>query len=131
MTKTKGVWFCVMALLNATIMLYLLSPLEIADASKDKIVAPIPQIPPIMQKIAICESHNRQFNADGSVHMGEVNKLDTGKWQINQKYWLKKSRELGYDIFTLNGNTDMALWIYKNYGTSPWNWSRPCWGKKL
>lgn len=130
MVIKKGVWFCVMAILNATIMLYLLSPLEIADASKDKIVEPVPQIPPILQKIAICESHNHQFNADGSVHMGKINKLDTGKWQINQKYWLKKSRELGYDIFTLEGNTKMAVWIYKNYGVSPWTWSRSCWGKK-
>lgn len=111
-------------------MFYLLSPNQIADASRAQIVEPTPQVPTILQKIAFCESHNRQFNADGTVFMGVLNKLDTGKWQINQKYWLKKSQELGYNIFTLSGNTQMALWIYQHNGTQPWAWSKSCWQKK-
>lgn len=84
-------------------------------------------LPPILGKIAWCESRNRQFNPDGSVHRGEINPQDIGKWQINTKYWLELSIQLGYDIYTEQGNTNMALYIYEHYGTKPWNWSKNCW----
>lgn len=117
-------------MLVVTISFFLLSPNKTADAGKGIIVvAPLQIVPQVMQNIASCESHDQQFNADGTVYYGEINPLDTGKWQINQKYWLAKSQELGFNIFTLDGNTRMAMWIYEQDGTTPWDWSKPCWGK--
>lgn len=86
-------------------------------------------------KICACESGNgtpgsaRQFYEDGSVVRGKVDPLDTGKCQISKRYWLDMSDKLGYDIETDEGNTLMANWIYDNYGTEPWKWSKSCWNK--
>tara|TARA_R100001086_G_C11847959_1_gene260623 strand:- start:9247 stop:9720 length:474 start_codon:yes stop_codon:yes gene_type:complete len=86
-----------------------------------------PEIPVQLQKIAWCESRNRQFY-NGDVLRGRVNPDDVGKWQINEYYHLAESIRLGMDIHTLEGNTEYALHLYSNEGSTPWNWSRPCWG---
>lgn len=89
---------------------------------------PAPAIDNVLKKIAWCESHNRQFKADGSLLRGEYNPLDVGKFQINEKYHLAESQRLGMDIHTLEGNTAYAEHLFKTQGSTPWNWSRPCWG---
>ncbi len=89
------------------------------------------EIPVILEKIAFCESRTGQFDKDGNVVRGKVNPKDVGKFQINEYYWLEKSIELGYNIYTEKGNIKMALWIYESRGLSPWNASKPCWGKYL
>lgn len=61
---------------------------------------------------------------------GEVNSNDIGLYQINTRYHLKKAKELGYDIFTEEGNTAYAIWLYGKEGTKPWNASKHCWGKE-
>ena len=81
----------------------------------------------LMDKIAWCESGNQQFNPDGSVLRGRINSHDIGKFQINETYWGIKAKELGYDIFIEEENEAMAIWLFKNYGTKPWNWSKSCW----
>lgn len=88
----------------------------------------IPSVPVILQKISWCESRDRQFNADGSIHRGAVNPQDVGKYQINEYYHLEESRRLGMDIYTEKGNTEYALYLFEHQGTRPWNWSKPCWG---
>ena len=80
-----------------------------------------------LQRIAYCESGKKQFNSDGTVLHGRINPQDIGMFQINEKYWLAKSQELGYNIYTEKGNIEMAKWIYENYGNEPWRWSRNCW----
>ncbi len=45
---------------------------------------------------------------------------DFGLMQVN-KQWIPKSKELGYDIMTLEGNYQMGLWIYKTYGIGSWS----------
>lgn len=132
MKKYKWIAFTVTLLLSIIVSLFYFN-LKIAGETTEVQADPIevvePIIPQVLLDIAWCESKNRQFNDDGSVHMGEINPLDTGRFQINQKYWLEKSKELGFDIFTLEGNTKMALYIYEHYGTTPWNWSKSCWSK--
>ena len=92
------------------------------------------EIPIELKRIGSCEStgspYNEpvQFNEDGTVLRGRVNSRDVGAYQINEFYWLEKSVELGIDIYTEEGNKEMALWIYNQNGTSPWNWSKECWG---
>jgi hypothetical protein len=36
---------------------------------------------------------------------------------------------LNIDVFTDEGNYDMALWILHNRGTEDWKYSRPYWSK--
>lgn len=67
------------------------------------------------------ESGFRQFNDDGSILRGEVNPKDVCAFQINEDYWLEKAKELGHDIYTLNGCIEMALVIYKERGLDAWN----------
>ena len=95
-------------------------------------VAPIvvvkpPEIPVILKKISWCESGNMQFEKDGSIHRGKINPKDIGKYQINERWNGEEALRLGFDIYSLEGNTKMALHLYKYQGTTPWNWSRGCW----
>lgn len=99
------------------------------DKAPIPVYKPIPEIPPILEEIARCESGGRQFKENGEVIRGVINSQDVGKFQINEKYHLAKSKELGMDIYTEQGNTAYALWLYKNQGTTPWNWSKGCWSK--
>lgn len=78
-------------------------------------------------KIATCESGNKQFNKDGSVIRGKINNNDVGKYQINLTYHEKQASKLGYDLFTEEGNTNYAIWLYEKEGDKPWDWSRSCW----
>jgi hypothetical protein len=83
--------------------------------------------PEVLERIAICESHNQQFNENGKVLRGGYNKHDIGKYQINDLYWGDYAKDLGLDIYSEEGNEALALAIYEKYGTAPWNWSKKCW----
>lgn len=83
-----------------------------------------------LKAVAHCESGIRQFD-DDSVLRGRINPLDIGVFQINEPYWLESAEKLGYDIHTIEGNIDMALWLYKNQGLNPWYLSKPCWKNKI
>lgn len=92
------------------------------------LIAPeMPEVPSILKEIGRCESHNQQFDKDGSVTRGKVNHDDVGKYQINEYWNGKQAKALGYDIYTELGNTQMALWMYDHQGTTPWNSSKSCW----
>ena len=84
---------------------------------------------PILKKIAVCESHNRQFNETGEVLRGHVNSQDVGVMQINEKYHLKEANKLGLDIYTIEGNIDYAKHLYETQGVKPWVHSSTCWDK--
>jgi len=84
---------------------------------------------PIMIRIAKCESTFRHLDSDGEVHRGRVNSKDVGVMQINEYYHLDTSTEKDYDIYTIEGNTAYARDLYEREGTTPWNSSKPCWGK--
>jgi hypothetical protein len=80
-------------------------------------------------RIAFCESTYRQFAKDGQPLRGIHNPDDVGLFQINEHYHLEKSRELGFDISTTEGNIDYAVWMLERQGPGPWVWSKPCWNK--
>ena len=84
---------------------------------------------PVMAEIARCESTYNQFSSNGNVLRGKVNSADVGVMQINEKYHLKRSQELGMDIHTLEGNLAYGKYLYEEQGSRPWNASKPCWGK--
>ena len=85
--------------------------------------------PTLASKIAFCESADRQFDDSGKPLQGERNPKDIGLFQINEKYHLKTSQDLGYDIYTTQGNIDYAMWLLKNEGSQHWNSSKSCWRK--
>ncbi len=84
---------------------------------------------PILIAIAQCESNFRQFNPDGTVVRGKIDDHDVGVMQINETYWLPKSKSLGDDIYTIEGNVAYAKYLYAKNGTDPWNSSAKCWSQ--
>jgi delta-aminolevulinic acid dehydratase/porphobilinogen synthase len=84
---------------------------------------------PVMAKVAFCESTYTQFSAPGTVHRGVVNNKDVGIFQINEKYHLKDSKDMGMDIYSIEGNMEYARVLYEKQGLQPWSASKPCWGK--
>lgn len=107
------------------------SGIEVVDTQ----TPPIPQLYAKLRVICSCESNGhpngqpRQFS-NGQVLKGQINQKDIGACQISTQYWLEKSKELGYDIYTEEGNYKMANWIFENYGDEPWDASRFCWQKR-
>ncbi len=82
----------------------------------------------LMMSIALCEGRTHLL-PNGKVVKGKVNSKDIGLFQINEKYHLKKSKELGYDIYSLSGNIRYAIHLLKTEGTKPWSASKKCWSK--
>ena len=85
----------------------------------------------LAQAIAFCESTYRQYASNGQVLRGIENSKDVGLFQINEKYHLDKSREMGYDIYSLEGNIDYAMELLKKDGSRHWSASKPCWNNKV
>lgn len=77
--------------------------------------------------IARCESHLRHYDTQGILVRGRVNSSDIGVFQINERFHAKVSRELGFDIYTPEGNIAYGLWMLKSMGTKPWKASQTCW----
>jgi len=81
-------------------------------------------------KIARCESNLRQFNAKtGQVLRGRQNSADVGIFQINERYHLKQSKDLGYDIYKAGDNVEYAMYLLDKDGSRHWKASQKCWGK--
>ena len=57
-------------------------------------------LPPVMHRIAQCESRGQHWTKQGRVVRGKQNRHDTGLFQINTIVWGKKAQDLGYDIYT-------------------------------
>jgi hypothetical protein len=91
-------------------------------------------INPALIPVCTCESSQgthqpQQFDLiTGEVLHGRIHYPDTGYCQINSEVWLNKANELGFNIDTLNGNIQMANWIYEQDGLKPWESSKACWG---
>ena len=84
---------------------------------------------PILVDIAGCESHFRQYNSNGNILRGEINKGDVGIMQINEYYHADKAKALGDDLYTAEGNMAYAQYLYDKYGGQPWVSSSKCWNQ--
>jgi len=82
---------------------------------------------PVLQKIAFCESSLRQYDENGNVLRGIVDKRDVGLMQVNEYYHSKTAKALGLDLHTPEGNMEYAIYLYNKEGTKPWNSSKKCW----
>lgn len=91
---------------------------------------------PMLEKICNAEvtgnanKKSHQFNTDGSVVRGRIDKSDIGYCQINERYNNDLARKLGYDIYSEDGNQQFAIYLFKNRGTEPWNASKDMWLNK-
>lgn len=84
---------------------------------------------PILADIAWCESRMRHLDKNGELLRGMVDSDDVGVMQINTRYHLEDSKELGLDVYSLKGNLEYARHLYEKQGTKPWLASSSCWGK--
>lgn len=82
----------------------------------------------ILVDIARCESNFHQFDKDGNIVRGVVNRADVGVMQINEKYHAVVAKKLGMDLYTVEGNVAYAKYLYAEEGTKPWSASSKCWG---
>lgn len=96
--------------------------IEVAHAEKRA-------VPPILKRIAECESGNTHYDKNGQVLMiGNTNKtVDVGRYQINDHYQGNSATAVGLDITKEEDNEKYAIWLFENYGTEPWIHSKKCW----
>lgn len=84
-------------------------------------------IPPILKKIAQCESSNNQFDKNGQVLINATE--DAGRYQINVPTWGKQAKEMGLNLMDEKDNETFAVWLFENKGSGPWSSSAHCWNK--
>jgi hypothetical protein len=86
---------------------------------------------PVLLRIAKCESSNNHFDKNGQVLMvGNKNgSVDIGKYQINNRVWGKKAKEMNLDLTLEKDNEAFAMYLYTTLGTVPWIWSQKCWNR--
>lgn len=73
----------------------------------------------------------KQFDADHKPVRGKENPLAVGKWQINLADSATKEEVKQWDVETEAGNRAAAEFLYKKYGTRPWNATKSGWEPKL
>lgn len=75
-------------------------------------------MPPEMMQVLNCESGFQEWDSNGHILTSKTN--DVGIAQINVPTWGTKALELGYDLYTTEGNLRMARYIYDNAGIKSW-----------
>ena len=83
--------------------------------------------PPVLQRIAKCESNGSHYDKNGQVIIGKTQ--DVGKYQIHVPLWGAKATEMGLNLVIEEDNETFAKWLYANYGSEPWIHSKHCWNK--
>lgn len=113
----------------------------VAPTISQSVVKPsIKEIPQVLSAISWCESRDDQSKVgynyryktvtDENGATSSVKYLwsrDIGKYQINDYYHAETAKKLGFDIYTVEGNTQYAILLYNSNGTRDWNASKPCW----
>jgi hypothetical protein len=82
-------------------------------------------LPPVLQKVAQCESGARQHDANGKV-VTNPKTHDYGLFQINRIH-LPTAKKRGMDIMTEQGNIQFAMYLYNRNGLKDWSASKSCW----
>lgn len=84
--------------------------------------------PPVLLEIARCESNSQQFYPNGTLVRDYLTGTHVGIYQISED-WIPIAKKQGWDIYTAEGNTAMAIYLYSKNGTRDWNASKHCWSK--
>lgn len=98
--------------------------------TKTIVTTTIVTIPPVLERIAKAESSDEQFAKDGQVtiHVNKNGTYDIGQYQINS-IWNATATKMGYNLTLQKDNEAFALWLFDNYGSTPWNSSQANWNK--
>lgn len=101
-----------------------------AQAVVNTVTVEVETVPPVMVRIAACESKSSQYAKDGQVnrHVNSDKTVDTGYYMINS-VWNAQATKLGYDLSKAEDNKAFGMWLYHTKGTEPWYSSLACWGK--
>lgn len=84
---------------------------------------------PVMIEIARCESRFRQFDSKGNV-LKNPTSTAMGAFQIMASLHAGSAQKnLGLNVYDLEGNAAYARYLYEKNGTRDWNASKHCWGK--
>lgn len=92
--------------------------------AKEVIEVPIKEVPPVMKRIAKCESGGQHYK-NGQVVINPTQ--DAGLYQINLPVWSKTATQMGLNLMVEADNEAFAMYLYENYGTEPWYSSAKCW----
>jgi hypothetical protein len=79
-----------------------------------------------LQRVAFCESRHRHYDRHGKVLRGRKNRNNIGLYQINRLWHERRATQLGYNIWSLHGNTGYALRLYREHGLAPWTATARC-----
>lgn len=113
-------------LLVATVVFASTTDTQTNEYAKQRVLEVYKGIPALMD-VAFCESTLRQFQGTSTeVLRGKVDKRDVGIMQINEFYNGAEAKRLGYDIYSVDGNIEMAKILYKRDGLRPWKSSFKC-----
>lgn len=96
---------------------------------KEIIEVPITVVPPVMERIAKCESNNQHYrNGQVIFNSNKDGTVDIGLYQINSIH-SKNATKLGFDLTKEEDNKAYAMYLYANHGTELWYSSVKCWNK--
>jgi hypothetical protein len=60
------------------------------------------------------------------MHINSNSTIDLGEFQINS-VWFALATKLGYDLTKESDNRAFAIYLFTNYGSSPWASSQAKW----
>ncbi len=85
-------------------------------------------IAPVLHRIALAESGDKQYGKDGQVviHVNNNGTYDTGRFQVNS-IWNKLATKMGYDLMKEKDNEAFAIYLFNEHGSTPWESSRKNW----
>lgn len=91
----------------------------------EAVKCPTLNVPPLLREIGRCESKH-------ILTVKNPNSSASGEYQFIKSSWKHYGQELwgddwvNKDIFSKD-NEELAIYVFKKYGTDPWNASKSCW----
>ena len=77
----------------------------------------------LARDIIYCESNFNPYALNVKAVIGE----DVGLFQLNSHYWQETMALNGWDIYDIEDNIEVGMWLLSKSGSVPWNWSKACW----
>ncbi len=89
-------------------------------------------LPDTLVKIAICESGDVDHPVGNALAKNSTSTA-SGRFQFIHSTWIHYAKMLwgkdyiNKDVFNWEDNTELAEYVYANFGTADWDSSRHCW----